>query len=104
MRKLNCKHIFHSNCIDIWFIGKNSQTKCPLCNSKPFEANIENLQATAESNLFNQENKDNKENGLNEENEGLPKRAVDPFEYKELKESINDDLKIYENDDQGELK
>lgn len=29
IRILNCKHFFHSNCIDKWFCSKK---KCPLCN------------------------------------------------------------------------
>ena len=29
VRKLNCNHIFHANCIDKWFC---ENIKCPLCN------------------------------------------------------------------------
>lgn len=28
LRELSCKHVFHANCIDYWFV---EQSKCPLC-------------------------------------------------------------------------
>lgn len=31
LRKLKCKHIFHSNCIEDWVNEKNINSFCPLC-------------------------------------------------------------------------
>lgn len=31
LRKLKCKHIFHSNCIENWVNEKNISSFCPLC-------------------------------------------------------------------------
>ncbi|CEF87315.1 hypothetical protein FGSG_14008 [Fusarium graminearum PH-1] len=31
VRRLNCEHVYHQNCIDRWFQGRNFT--CPLCKS-----------------------------------------------------------------------
>ncbi len=35
IKMLNCKHVFHEECIDQWFEIKNI---CPLCKSHPYQA------------------------------------------------------------------
>eukprot|EP00826_Nyctotherus_ovalis_P060876 TRINITY_DN8597_c0_g4_i2.p1 TRINITY_DN8597_c0_g4~~TRINITY_DN8597_c0_g4_i2.p1 ORF type:complete len:249 (+),score=55.50 TRINITY_DN8597_c0_g4_i2:95-841(+) len=36
IRVLQCKHIFHGNCIVAWFTKKSNDV-CPICNGKPCE-------------------------------------------------------------------
>ena len=34
LRKMNCDHIFHKDCIDDWLIRNNS---CPICREKAID-------------------------------------------------------------------
>ena len=38
VRKLHCAHIFHSKCIDEWYLNNN---KCPLCKRDMFDTNLD---------------------------------------------------------------
>lgn len=35
--KLNCGHIFHKNCIILWFDKKISAPECPICRRNMYE-------------------------------------------------------------------
>ncbi|CAG9323999.1 unnamed protein product [Blepharisma stoltei] len=37
VRKLVCKHIFHANCIESWFVNAEGFPKCPVCKANPFQ-------------------------------------------------------------------
>ncbi|OMJ94080.1 hypothetical protein SteCoe_2854 [Stentor coeruleus] len=41
VRKLPCKHVFHSKCIEDWFVGRMINPKCPLCKNNPFSPEVE---------------------------------------------------------------
>lgn len=42
--KLNCGHIFHKNCIILWFDKKISAPECPICRRNMYENQPESRQ------------------------------------------------------------
>ncbi len=64
--KLNCGHIFHSNCIDQWLSKKDA---CPLCKKKLNDNNDNNnrpqSQIPRDNNNNNNNNNENNENNEN---------------------------------------
>ncbi|CAG9328735.1 unnamed protein product [Blepharisma stoltei] len=42
VRKLICKHIYHSKCIEEWFKGSIDIPRCPVCKANPFNGISDN--------------------------------------------------------------
>jgi hypothetical protein len=50
VRKLGCKHIFHSNCVEEWIFNHLDTPRCPMCNKNPFNEGIGNPRLMMSSN------------------------------------------------------
>lgn len=51
--KLNCGHIFHKNCIILWFDKKISSPTCPICRTNMFENESNQKQPADNANQTN---------------------------------------------------
>ncbi|CAG9327635.1 RNF167_2 [Blepharisma stoltei] len=47
VRKLICKHIYHSKCIEEWFKGSRDIPRCPVCKGNPFNTNCDQSELIA---------------------------------------------------------
>ena len=45
-RRLNCQHVFHQNCIELWFDQNMDDLECPLCRQSQYDEIDQSIQST----------------------------------------------------------